>query len=168
MTDEQSKSPLLKVQDRPAEGVVSHPLNPKSEMHWLAMGDAVGLKRVGVHLIRLAPGKESCVYHTHGAEEEWLFILSGRGVAEIDGGEHEVGPGDFMGFPTPSVAHHLRNDSDHDLVYLVGGERKDMEIAEFPGLGKVVIRVGRTANMVDQEHLERLWPRDDPDGAQEV
>ncbi len=72
-----------------------------------------------------------------------MFMLSGRGVAEIDGGEHEVGPGDFMGFPTPSVAHHLRNDSDDDLVYLVGGERKEMEIAEFPRLGKVVIRVGR-------------------------
>ena len=168
MADNKSKSPLLKVQDRPPEGVFSHPLNPKSEMHWQAMSDAVGLQRVGVHLIRLAPGKESAIYHTHGAEEEWIFMLSGRGVAEIDGGEHEVGPGDFMGFPTPSVAHHLRNDSDEDLVYLVGGERKEMEIAEFPRLGKVVIRVGRTADMVDRDHLERFWPPDDPDGAEEV
>ncbi len=47
MADEKSKSPLLKVQDRPAEGVVSHPLNPRSEMHWQAMSDAVGLQRVG-------------------------------------------------------------------------------------------------------------------------
>ena len=44
-------------------------------------------------------------------------------VAEIDGGEHEVGPGDFMGFPTPSLGHHLRNPFDEDLVYLMGGER---------------------------------------------
>ncbi len=59
--------------------------------------------------IRLPPGRESYVYHTHEAEEEWLYILSGRGITEIDGAEHEVGPGDFMGFPTPSVAHHLRS-----------------------------------------------------------
>jgi uncharacterized cupin superfamily protein len=42
-------------------------------------------------------------------EEEWLYILSGRGVAQIDGKEYEVWPGDFMGFATPSVAHLLKN-----------------------------------------------------------
>ena len=72
--------------------------------------------------MRVAPGKESFIYHTHYYEEEWIYILSGRGVAEIDGAEHEVGPGDFMGFATPSVAHHLRNPFDVELVYLCGGE----------------------------------------------
>ena len=45
-----------------------------------------------------------------------------------------------MGFPTPSVAHHLRNIGDEDLVYLTGGENLDVEIAEFPHLGKRMIR----------------------------
>ena len=156
--------PLVRVKDRPEEGAVSHPLNPKSEMHYLSLGDAAGLERMGVHLIRLAPGKESCVYHTHTNEEEWLFILAGRGVAEINGQEHGVGPGDFMGFSTPSVGHHLRNDGDDDLVYLVGGERKDVEIAEFPHLGKIVIRSGETADIVDREDVRRFWPPEDPPG----
>jgi uncharacterized cupin superfamily protein len=168
MTDGTDRSPLLKVEDRSPEQVFRHPLNPRSEMNWQSLSDAVGLARIGVHLIRLAPGKESAVYHTHAAEEEWIFILSGSGVAEIDGREHGVGPGDFMGFPTPSVAHHLRNDGEEDLVYLVGGERKGLEIAEFPRLGKVVLRVGRTADMVDREHLERFWPPAEPEGSEEV
>jgi uncharacterized cupin superfamily protein len=47
----------------------------------------------------MPPGKESFVYHSHHREEEWIYVLSGRGVAEIDGEEFEVGAGDFMGFP---------------------------------------------------------------------
>jgi uncharacterized cupin superfamily protein len=121
------------------------------------LSDLTGLNRIGVNLIRLSPGKESCVLHTHNVEEEFLYILSGRGIAEIDDDEFEVGPGDFMGFPTPSVAHHLRNDFDEDLVYLVGGERKDVEVAEFPNLGKTVLRVGREAKLVDNEHVEVFW-----------
>lgn len=45
-----------------------------------------------------------------------------------------------MGFPTPSVAHHLRNTGNEDLVYLTGGENLDVEIAEFPRLGKRMLR----------------------------
>lgn len=164
MSKNRPTRPLVRVEDRPEEAAFSHPLNPKSEMHYVTLGDAAGLQRMGVHLIRLAPGKESAVYHTHTSEEEWLFILAGRGAAEIDGGEYPVAPGDFMGFPTPSVGHHLRNTGDNDLVYLVGGERKDMEIAEFPHLKKIVIRSGETADMVDAEHVQRFWPPEDPPG----
>jgi uncharacterized cupin superfamily protein len=126
-----------------AEGVTfSHPLNPKSEVHMRSLGDAVGLERLGINLTRVAPGKESFCYHMHHTEEEFVYILSGRGIAEIGDEEHEVGPGDFMGFPTPSVGHHLRNPFTEDLVYLSGGERRISEIADFPRLDKRMVRVG--------------------------
>ena len=70
-------------------------------------------------------------------EEEWLYILSGRGIAD---GEFEVGAGDFMGFRTPSVGHQLRNPFDADLVYLTGGENLALKIAVFPKLGKRMAR----------------------------
>ena len=54
-----------------------------------------------------------------------------------------------MGFPTPSVAHHLRNPYDEDLVYLVGGENLDVEIADFPRLGKRMIRRGQDVEIYD-------------------
>lgn len=127
----------------------SHPWNPKSELSGTQLGRTVGLKRTGINFVKVPPGKESFIYHSHYREEEWIYILSGRGVAEIDGKEFEVGSGDFMGFPTPSVAHHLRNTGDEDLVYLMGGENLDVEIAEFPRLGKRMLRRGDAVEIYD-------------------
>ena len=76
-------------------------------------------------------------------------MISGRGVAERSGEEYEVAAGDFMGFPTPGVAHHLRNPYDEDLVYLVGGESHEVEVADFPRLGKRMLRRGQEVEIYD-------------------
>ncbi len=110
--------------------------------------------------VRIPPGKESFVYHLHHREEEWIYILSGCGVAEIDGEEFEVGPGDFMGFPTPSVAHHLRNPHSEDLVYFMGGENLDMEIADFPRHGKRMLRRGETVEIYEITDAKTFGPLD--------
>jgi uncharacterized cupin superfamily protein len=129
--------PLLRADDRARgpEHIFSHPLNPSSSIRMRRLGDAAGLTRIGVTLARVPPGKESFIYHLHPGEEEWVYILSGRGRAEIGEEVFEVGPGDFMGFPAPSVGHHLSNPFDEDLVYLMGGERHPIEVGEFPRLG---------------------------------
>jgi uncharacterized cupin superfamily protein len=138
------KPVLIRASDRAAmaEESFTHPLNPKSLIHGVSLGDATGLRRIGFHVARVPKGKESFVRHSHLLEEEFIFVLSGRGIAEIDDEQHEVGPGDFLGFPTPSVAHHMKNPFDEDLVYISGGERREAEIAEFPTLGKRMIRLG--------------------------
>jgi uncharacterized cupin superfamily protein len=130
-------------------GSFSHPWNPNSELIGTRLSTLVGLSRTGVSLIRIPAGKESFIYHSHQREEEWIYIISGRGVAEIDDEEFEVAAGDFMGFPTPSVAHHLRNPYDEELVYLVGGENLDVEIADFPRLGKRMLRRGQDVEIYD-------------------
>ena len=68
---------------------VQHPLNPQSEVYIRSMSEVVGMTRVGVHIARVPPGKESMEYHTHHYEEEFLYILTGRGLADIDGQEIE-------------------------------------------------------------------------------
>lgn len=136
----------------------SHPWNPKSEIAGTQLGKAVGLQRTGVNFVRIAPGKESFVYHSHYREEEWIYILSGQGTAEIDDEEFEVKAGDFMGFPTPSVAHHLRNTGDEELVYLTGGENLEVEIADFPRLGKQMIRKGATVEIYDVSDAKGFGP----------
>ena len=127
----------------------SHPWNPESLMRGTQLARSVGLKRTGVNLIRIPAGKESFAYHSHHHEEEWIYVLSGRALALIDDVEYEVGAGDFIGFPTPSVAHHLRNPGPDELVYLVGGENRDNEIADFPRLGKRLVRRGKDIEIVD-------------------
>ena len=133
----------------------SHPWNPNSELQFTALGRALGLRRMGVNFARIPPGKESFVYHAHHSEEEWLYILKGRGIARIDDVEYEVGAGDFMAFPTPSVAHHLRNPYPEDLVYLMGGENHEIEIADFPDLHR---RMFKRKNGVDIFDLNAAQP----------
>jgi uncharacterized cupin superfamily protein len=82
------------------------------------------------------------------------LFLSGRGVAEIDGKELEIGPGDFIAFPTPSVPHHLRNPFDQELVYLMGGENREFEIADFPRLGKRMIKSGEKFEVYDMSNAK--------------
>jgi uncharacterized cupin superfamily protein len=111
-------------------------LNPNSHLLRTRLAHLAGLKRARVSLGRVPPGKDSFAYHAHLIEEEWIYILSGSGIAEIDGQWHEVGPGDFMGFPSPQVAHLLRNPFETDLVYLMGGESVPLDVLDYPTLGK--------------------------------
>ena len=127
----------------------SHPWNPNSLMHGTQLALSVGLKRTGVNFIRVPAGKESYVYHSHQNEEEWIYVLSGKAIALIDDVEYEVDAGDFIGFPAPSVAHHMRNPGPAELVYLVGGENRDTEVVDFPTLGKRMERRGKQMDVYD-------------------
>ena len=119
-----------------------HPWGTQSEITGARLGARTGLERTGVNLFRVGPGKDSFVLHAHRTEEEWLYILSGRAVVIMDGVEHEVGPGDFVGFPAPSVAHQLRNPFDVEVVYLCGGENRPFEIVDYPEHGRIGVRHG--------------------------
>jgi uncharacterized cupin superfamily protein len=118
-----------------------HPWNPRSELHGCMLSRQVGLERVGVSLIRVPAGKESFVLHRHHVEEEFAFVLSGQGVVDIGEETFDLGPGDFVGFPAGSHAHHIRNTGSGELVYLCGGENAPLEIADFPREGKRMIRM---------------------------
>ncbi len=136
----------------------SHPWNSNSELYRTRLSSLVGLSRVGVSRVSVPPGKESFVYHSHQREEEWIYVLSGRGIAEIGDEELEVRVGDFMGFPAPQVGHHLRNPYEEDLVYLVCGEALDVDIADFPRLGKRMVRRGQEVEVYDASDAKRFGP----------
>ena len=145
---------------REGEARFSHPWNPDSELYGTRMSGLVGLSRLGISRVRVPAGKESFVYHSHHREEEWIYVLSGRGMAEVDGEEFEVAAGDFMGFPAPQAAHHLRNPYDEDLVYLMGGEALDVDIADFPRLGKRMVRRGMDVEIYDVSDARGFGPLD--------
>jgi uncharacterized cupin superfamily protein len=127
----------------------SHPWNPASLLRGTQLARSVGLKRTGVNFIRVPAGRESYAYHSHQHEEEWIYVLEGRALALIDEVEYEVGPGDFIGFPAPSVAHLMSNPGPGDLVYLSGGENRDYDVADFPKLGKRLVRSGKDVEIQD-------------------
>jgi uncharacterized cupin superfamily protein len=142
-----------------------HPLNPQSDIHLRSLGRAAGLRRPGVTMARVPAGKGSFSYHAHQNEEEWIYILSGRGIAEIGDHEYEVEPGDFMGFGLPQQPHHLRNPFEDELVYRMGGEAGRLDIATFPRLGKRVIQDDASAHILDDAALQLFWSSSPPEPA---
>lgn len=136
----------------------SHVLDPEAQRLTRSLGDAAGLKTIGVHLVRLEPGRESTVYHFHRQDEEWIYILSGRGIAEIGGEKFEIGPGDFMGFVAGSAPHTLTNPQREDLVYLVGGNRCPIDICDYPRHGMRRYRVDGVSEFVRLDALSKTPP----------
>ena len=111
-------------------------LNPRCRFSDAWLSQLAGLARVGVSRARIPPGGESFAYHAHRVEEEWVFVVSGRARARIDGVEVELSPGDFAAFPAPQAPHLMTNPFDEDCVYLMGGERGiATDVLAYPDLG---------------------------------
>jgi hypothetical protein len=113
---------------------VSHPWNPNSQI----IGTAWHVDRAIANWGELGarPDKESFIYQSHYREEEW----------------------DFMGFPAAGVAHHLRNPYEEDLIYLVGGENHEVEVADFPHLGKRMLELGQSVEIYDTSEARNFGP----------
>src|SRR5512143_2302037 len=78
-----------------------------------ALGDALGLTKIGVNLTRLMPGKESSMRHWHTLEDELIYVLEGEVVLVTDGGEQTLVAGTCAGFPAGSRdGHQFVNRSD--------------------------------------------------------
>ncbi|MBL6927829.1 MAG: cupin domain-containing protein [Rhodospirillales bacterium] len=126
-----------------------HPLNADAVRHTRTLSTLAGLKNLGVHLVRVEPGHQTTEYHVHHMEEEFLYVLSGRGVATIDGIESVVGPGDFLGFAAGGPLHVMRNDGPEDLVYLMAGERRASDVVDYPRVGKRLLKQDGGREYVD-------------------
>lgn len=158
MTASARVHPLLRAKDIEAlpEHARVHALDPDAIRHTRSLGDAVGLGTIGIHLVRLTAGRRSSVLHFHHHDEEWIYVLSGRGVAEIGDARHEVGAGDFMGFVAGSLPHNLFNPNAEDLVYLVGGNRLPYDVCDYP---RIRMRRYRTNGLNEYVSLDALKPR---------
>lgn len=98
-----------------------------------ALGDALGLTRIGVNLTTLPPGKESAMRHHHTHEDELVYVLEGEVVLRTDEGEQVLGPGTCAGFPAGTRnGHQLVNRSDRPARYLEISNRDPADIAEYP------------------------------------
>ena len=147
--------PLLAAKDIAAlpEKVNVHQFNANAIRHTRSLGDLLGLTDIGIHLVRLEQGNASTQFHFHHIDEEFVYILSGRGIAEIGNDRHEIGPGDFMGFRRESLPHSMSNPHAEDLVYLMGGNRNAIDICDYPRIGRRMYRVDGIKQYVDLENL---------------
>lgn len=151
---------LVRVADRAAlvEESFRHPLDAESELHGYALSRQVGLERSVVMLARVPPHREAYAAHVHAGEEEWLFVLEGSGILAIADESYEIAPGDFVGFPPGTYAHNVRNPNSSDLVYLCGGERRDIDVVDYPVVRRRVVRIGGEMTVYPARAGEPLFP----------
>ncbi|MBM4260844.1 MAG: cupin domain-containing protein [Deltaproteobacteria bacterium] len=130
-----------------------HFVNPACKRINKSLGDAAGLKNMGVHMMTIAPGDRSSEYHCHKYEDEAIYVLSGTGTAVIGEEKHKIGPGDFIGLPGGGPAHETINDGTGPLVCLVIGQRLPQDVVDYPRAGKRLYRNSGQRDMVDYPNI---------------
>jgi uncharacterized cupin superfamily protein len=107
----------------------------------IPLGRLGGASQLGVNLVELVPGKQSCPAHWHVREEEHFYVLEGRCVLRSGDDRHEMGPGDYVCFPADGrVAHAFENPHDTPCRLLAIGTRDPAEIAVYPESKKLKLR----------------------------
>ena len=132
-----------------------HALNPAAIRIDKSLGDEVGLKNIGIHLITIAPGDKSTEFHAHKYEEEAIYVLSGHGTEVMGDTSQIIGPGDFIGFPAGGAAHETVNDGTEPLVCLVIGQRLAQDVVDYPRKGKRLYRNSGQRDLVDIAQVEK-------------
>jgi uncharacterized cupin superfamily protein len=134
------KKPALDPLTVPARSTSGYPEPYRSRVlprEKRALGDALGLRKIGINHTTLPPGKESSMRHWHTHEEEFIFVLAGEVVLRTDGGEQVLTAGMCAGFP-PSAdgktgdGHQLVNRGSVPAVYLEISDRNPADGAHYP------------------------------------
>ena len=136
------------------EGIAkTHYLNDNARRINKSLGDVVGLKNLGFHIIEVQPGYESTEYHSHACEDECVYILSGKATVTIDEVDYEVSAGDFVGYPAGGLPHTMKNTGSEVLRCIVAGQRLPYDVGDYPRIGKRVFRYNGTNDLVDTNNI---------------
>jgi uncharacterized cupin superfamily protein len=103
-----------------------------------SLSEGTAARKLGAGVDVLAPGKRSCPYHLHHAQEEMFVILEGHGTLRVAGEEVPVRAGDVVFIPPgPEYPHQFINTSDAPMRYLSISTQERPELCEYPDSGKV-------------------------------
>jgi len=93
-----------------------------------SVGEKLGLTRIGIHHLRVPPGRRISYPHAESAEEEFVFVIAGTPDAWIDGVLHPLVPGDSVAFPAGTgICHTFLNNTTEEVRLLVIGETSKTE-----------------------------------------
>jgi uncharacterized cupin superfamily protein len=134
-----------------------HFLNPDARRLNKSLGDAAGLTGFGFHLVEVRPGDQTTEHHFHHNEDECVFVLSGTATAFIGDEDHQIGPGDFIGYRKGGLPHSIKNTGSETFRYIMVGERLSHDVCDYTRLGKRMYRMAGTAkDLVDQQHIVQV------------
>ena len=133
-TDSLATRLIRNFNDAPLERQVREPLY-ETLCARLAIGTVA--RKLGASVDTVAPGKRSCPYHCHHAEEEMFIVIEGAGTLRVAGEMLPLRAGDVVFIPPgPEYPHQIINTSDAPLKYLSISTRESPEIVEYPDSGK--------------------------------
>jgi len=94
--------------------------------------------KLGAGFDILAPGKRSCRYHYHLAQEEMFVILEGEGTLRVAGEHVPVHAGDVIFIPPGAeYPHQFINSGSVAMKYLSISTQERPEICYYPDSGKL-------------------------------
>jgi uncharacterized cupin superfamily protein len=136
-----------------------------ARFEWRAarIGPKLGARDLGYSYDVVPPGKASCPFHSHRAEEEMFFIVKGEGLLRYGNERRRVRAGDFICCPVggPETAHQLVNDSNAELAYISVSTMMPAEVCEYPDSGKVAAFGGegpsRLRHITEAASLVDYW-----------
>ncbi len=124
------------------------------------IGPLLGAKSLGYSYDVVPPGKRSCPFHSHRAEEEMFFVVRGEGTLRYGAETRRIRAGDIICCPTggPDTAHQIVNDSDADLAYLSVSTMMPAEVCEYPDSKKIgAFGDGGMRHMTLVDHAQDYW-----------
>jgi uncharacterized cupin superfamily protein len=105
----------------------------QSKMKTILIGDAIGCEKIYVNMDYVKPGAESVKYHSHSKQEEFFFIIGGKGILRINGKEISIMTGDVISKPAgKDIAHQFINNGSEILQILDVGTRENDDITTYP------------------------------------
>jgi uncharacterized cupin superfamily protein len=97
------------------------------------VGEATGLKDIGISHCVLEPGAWSSQRHWHEGIDEFVVMLDGEAVLVEEDGETILRPGDCAVFPKDVAnGHHLVNRSDRPCSFLAIDGRQGEGDCHYP------------------------------------
>ena len=149
--------PKIDIENTPLREGTTYPApydTPCKAKYSRRLSDKDGLTQFGVNMVTLPPGAWSSQRHWHTEEDEFVYIISGHPTLVDDDGPQRLSPGDCTAHPCgEGNGHHMKNETDDDVVFLVVGTRKPhIDSAYYPDIDLKLV-----ANGTD----ERVFTRED-------
>jgi len=121
----------------------------------LARGTAA--RKLGASVDIVQPGKCTCPYHLHYAQEEMFIVLDGEGTLRVAGERLPIKTGDVIFIPAgPEYPHQIINTSDRPIKYLSISTMEHPEICEYPDSNKFMAETAGDKGTRDFEAIRKI------------
>ena len=122
-----------------------------------------GGEMLGCSLYKLQPGDKAFPFHCHHANEEAIFVLSGKGTLRLSDQQLPIVKDDYIALPKGSKnAHQVINTSADELVYLCFSTMIQPDVMEYPDSGKLGFMTGSPPGGIKNEQsLKAFFFRND-------